>query len=64
MHGYKPTHPLMATGLIIKGKGIRQGVEIPLTRLIDIGPTIASIMGLHFDSATGLPLVGIFENKK
>jgi len=59
MHGYLPTNPQMATGFIASGSGIRLGVVIPSLRMLDIAPTIATLLDLELPSAEGVPLVGI-----
>ena len=59
MHGYLPTNPQMATGFIASGSGIRPGVVIPSLRMLDIAPTIATLLDLELPSAEGVPLVGI-----
>ena len=35
------------------GKGIQSGVTIPYMRLIDEGPTIARLLGLHLGETDG-----------
>jgi predicted AlkP superfamily pyrophosphatase or phosphodiesterase len=59
MHGYLPSHPQMATGFIASGSGIRQGMVIPSMRMLDVTPTIATLLQLDFPAAEGVPLVGI-----
>ena len=58
-HGFLPTEPRMYTGLIASGAGVRQGIAVPLTRQIDIAPTVARLLGFELTEADGIPLVGI-----
>ncbi|MEY8349897.1 ectonucleotide pyrophosphatase/phosphodiesterase [Bacillus cereus] len=52
-HGYSPTKPNYETIFMAAGKGIRQGTSIPYMRLIDEGPTIARLLGLHLGETDG-----------
>ncbi|MAG29383.1 MAG: hypothetical protein CL908_00630 [Deltaproteobacteria bacterium] len=61
MHGYLPGLPEMATGFIARGPGIRQGVEIPLIRQLDVAPTLARLLGVELGRADGLPIAGLLE---
>lgn len=54
-HGYDPRRPEMRTSLILFGPNVPHGT-IANARLIDIGPTIASWLGLSMPQATGVPL--------
>ena len=58
-HGFLPTEPPMYTGLIAAGAGVRPGIAVPLTRQIDIAPTVARLLGFELTDADGVPLVGI-----
>jgi hypothetical protein len=60
MHGYLPSMPSMATGFIASGAGVRQGLRLPLVRMVDVAPTVAALLGIDLQGATGLPIVGIF----
>ena len=42
-----------AETIFIAGKGIQSGVTIPYMRLIDEGPTIARLLGLHLGETDG-----------
>jgi arylsulfatase A-like enzyme len=46
MHGYLPSRPLMATGFIAAGAGVRSGVALERIRVIDIAPTVARLLGI------------------
>jgi predicted AlkP superfamily pyrophosphatase or phosphodiesterase len=60
-HGFLPTIPAMHTGLVFSGAGVRQGVEVPIARLIDIAPTVARLLGLEMKDIDGSPMVGILN---
>lgn len=62
MHGYLPSMPAMATGFVAAGPGLRRGVELPLVRQLDVAPTIAVLLGVKLNRATGVPIAGIFES--
>lgn len=55
-HGHDPARPEMAASLIIAGPGVRAGREIADARMIDVGPTIAALLGLTLPAAVGKPL--------
>lgn len=52
-HGYSPTKDNYTTIFIAAGKGIRQGTIIPFMRLIDEGPTMATLLGLNLGNTDG-----------
>jgi arylsulfatase A-like enzyme len=60
-HGYRPDTPGMETGFVAYGARIRAGWVLPVTNTIDVGPTIAAILGLELPDAEGKPIVGIFK---
>jgi predicted AlkP superfamily pyrophosphatase or phosphodiesterase len=62
MHGYLPSMPEMATGLILSGAGVRKGLRIPQVRMLDVAPTVAVLLGVELRGARGLPIVGLFES--
>ncbi len=45
-HGHAPDRPELFACLVLRGPGIRAGARIPAVRLLDVAPTIASILGL------------------
>jgi arylsulfatase A-like enzyme len=63
-HGYLPTWSKMATGFIMAGPGVREGVRVPVMRQIDIAPTIAALAGWTLSSAEGVALRGLFEREE
>jgi predicted AlkP superfamily pyrophosphatase or phosphodiesterase len=54
-HGYFPDRPEMRSSLILYGPSIGTG-KIQNARMIDIGPTIARLLGLDLSSAQGSAL--------
>ncbi|KEK24352.1 ectonucleotide pyrophosphatase/phosphodiesterase [Bacillus gaemokensis] len=60
-HGYSPTKPNYETIFIAAGKGIRQGTIIPYMRLIDEGPTIARLLGLHLGETDGTVIEDLLQ---
>jgi predicted AlkP superfamily pyrophosphatase or phosphodiesterase len=63
MHGYLPSVPAMATGFIVSGAGVRKGIELPFIRMVDVAPTVATLLGVDLGNTAGFPLVGIWEEK-
>jgi len=67
--GYFPHHVVMAPGFVAFGAGVRPGVRIPRMREIDVGPTVAALLGLSLEDAAaekgklpdGRPLVGALD---
>ncbi|HEX2712548.1 MAG TPA: ectonucleotide pyrophosphatase/phosphodiesterase [Candidatus Acidoferrales bacterium] len=54
-HGYSPERPAMQASLLVYGPSIGRG-KIRGARLIDVGPTVARMLGLKLDRAEGKPL--------
>jgi len=51
-----------SVGLVAWGRGIRSGVRVPSLELVDVAPTIATLLGLRLDEALdGDPLLGILR---
>ncbi len=48
-----------AVGFVAWGRGLRAGVRVPRMHQIDIAPTVAALLGLPLEGATGRPLVGV-----
>lgn len=55
-HGYLPSRPEMRSALLIYGRGVRQGVTVPIARMVDIAPTVAALLGIRFTQAEGSPM--------
>jgi predicted AlkP superfamily pyrophosphatase or phosphodiesterase len=54
-HGYFPDRPEMRSSLLIYGPSIGAG-KIVNARLVDVAPTIASLLGLDLPNAEGAAL--------
>lgn len=66
-HGYSPEKSNYTTFFMATGKGIRQNEVVPFMRLIDIGPTLAKLLGLdlgHTDGKVIEQLLNIDQNRK
>lgn len=53
-HGFGPGREADLCLFAVRGKGIKQGVEIPAMHMRDVGPTIAGFMGLELQEADGI----------
>lgn len=61
-HGYLNTDPEMNAIFIAWGRGIRPHSRIPEVRNLDVGPTIAALLGLKMNGTVGSPLASILTN--
>ncbi len=52
-HGYSPNKADYHTIFIAAGKGIKKGVTVSNMNLVDIGPTLASLLGLSLGPTDG-----------
>ena len=57
--GYLPSRSEMRGMLIAAGKGIKPQTQIEYTRLVDIAPTIARLLGLELKASRGHAISGI-----
>jgi predicted AlkP superfamily pyrophosphatase or phosphodiesterase len=55
-HGQLPTKPGLETGFVAWGAGIRPGASLDRMRLVDIAPTVASLLGLEMNGVEGAPV--------
>jgi predicted AlkP superfamily pyrophosphatase or phosphodiesterase len=55
-HGYSPTMPRMKTGFLAIGVGVRPGLRLKETRLLDLAPTVAGRLGFSMTEAEGQAL--------
>lgn len=53
MHGYDPARPEMGASFVLWGDGVRSGVDLGEVSMLDVAPTIASLLGLSLPSAEG-----------
>jgi len=60
-HGYAPDTPEYRSLFIAAGPGVRRGVEFGEAEMVDIGPTLARLLGLEFAVADGRVLEEILE---
>ncbi|MBY0120980.1 alkaline phosphatase family protein [Bacillus sp. S/N-304-OC-R1] len=60
-HGYSPEKPDYATVFFIMGKGIQKKAEIPYMRLVDIGPTLAKVLGLSLGKTDGEVMLNFLD---
>ncbi|HUQ29034.1 MAG TPA: ectonucleotide pyrophosphatase/phosphodiesterase [Usitatibacter sp.] len=58
-HGHCPDEPMMKATFVAAGAGIRPLGVIPLIRMVDIAPTIASLLGIELPNAEGIAILGI-----
>jgi len=56
------TQPELFTGFIASGAGVNQGVVLPSVSIIDIAPTITTLLGVDMPSADGKPLQSIVKD--
>lgn len=61
-HGYLPSHPRMDAIFVASGAGIRRGLRIGRVRNLDVAPTVAELMDLTLDSATGSVIDGVLSS--
>jgi len=53
VHGYHPDRPGYSSLFFAAGAGIRAGVELKSLRIVDLGPTLAALLGLQLPAAEG-----------
>jgi predicted AlkP superfamily pyrophosphatase or phosphodiesterase len=58
-HGYDPNLPVMYTGFIAAGPGIRTGARIDDLCVTDIAPLVAALLGIPFQTPDGRLVPGI-----
>jgi predicted AlkP superfamily pyrophosphatase or phosphodiesterase len=57
--GFLPTQPGSEVGFVAWGSGVRPGVRIPQMSQLEIGPTVARLLGVELVGAQGRPLIGL-----
>jgi len=60
-HGYHPDRPGYSSLFFAAGHGIRRGVELKNLRIVDLGPTLAALLGLQLPGAEGRVLREILD---
>ena len=53
VHGYHPDRPGYSSLFLAAGAGVRQGVVLRPIRIVDLGPTLAALLGLALPHAEG-----------
>ncbi len=61
-HGLPAHFPSMKASFILAGPGVRKGVVLAESRMIDIAPTLARLLGLELPEAEGRPLEQMLEH--
>ncbi len=49
------------TGLVAFGRGVRRGILVPRMTQLDVAPTLAALLGVKLEGATGRSLVGLLR---
>lgn len=60
-HGYSPNKPNYTSALVISGEAVEKECQLGEVEVIDIAPTIASILGIDFSDCDGRALLEIFK---
>lgn len=55
-HGFLPESDEMLTGFVVAGKGVSPGLNLGKTRLLDVAPTVASLLRLKTEASEGAVL--------
>ena len=63
-HGYSASDPDMAITFIASGYGIRKGAALERMSSMDVGPTIAALLGLEMKNVEGRVLKEILVNSQ
>ncbi len=51
--GYLPTPGSRSLGVVLWGRGVRSGVRVPRVAAVDVGPTVATLLGVSLDPISG-----------
>jgi predicted AlkP superfamily pyrophosphatase or phosphodiesterase len=60
-HGYHPDRPGYSSPFVAAGAGIRTGVQLPSFPIVDMGPTLAALLGCELPDAEGRVLKEILK---
>jgi predicted AlkP superfamily pyrophosphatase or phosphodiesterase len=63
-HGYSPQKPDYSTVFMAAGKGVSSGQIIPNMHLVDIGPTLAAMLGLSLGETDGKVIEAFIQSKE
>jgi len=61
VHGYHPDRPGYSSLFLAAGAGVRQGVDLRPIRIVDLGPTLAALLGLKMPGAEGRVLKELLD---
>jgi predicted AlkP superfamily pyrophosphatase or phosphodiesterase len=61
-HGYDPRRPDQQASFLALGNGIKRGVVLDQIHMIDVGPTVAYMMGARLPQAEGHPVLQIMAH--
>lgn len=61
VHGLPAHFPSMKASFILAGPGVRKGVVLEGSRMIDIAPTLALLLGLELPDPDGRPMKELLE---
>src|SRR5690606_12827102 len=59
-HGYSPDKPDYTSVLVVSGEGIKSNYPFGEAEVVDLAPTIASMLGINFGPCDGKVLQEIF----
>jgi len=63
-HGYHPDRPGYSSLFLASGPGVSRGVETKAIRIVDIGPTLAALLGLEMPGSEGRVVKEILEEER
>jgi predicted AlkP superfamily pyrophosphatase or phosphodiesterase len=61
VHGYHPDRPGYTSVFIAAGSGVRRGIDLDSLCIVDLGPTLAALLGLELPAAQGRVLREILD---
>ncbi|AFA47256.1 alkaline phosphatase family protein [Acetobacterium woodii] len=62
-HGYLPDKPNYQCNFVASGVGIKNNYQLGEMQMVDIAPTMATILGIDFYDCDGRSLTEMFQNK-
>lgn len=63
MHGQRPERAELGAAFVICGRGVQGGPVLPLVRMIDVAPTLASLAGVPMPGTSGQPISGVSRSR-
>ena len=63
-HGYSPNKPDYRSVLVISGNEIKNEFELGEVEVVDIAPTVASLLGIEFPNCDGRALLEVLKGYK